>query len=53
MTVEALDAYARKTLSYTADLVPLFTTIMTTPTVEQPENIDDDADKLAEMKSTA
>jgi hypothetical protein len=48
-TVEALDAYARKTLSYAADLAPLFATTMTAPTVERPENIEADADKLAEM----
>lgn len=33
-TVEALDAYARKTLSYTADLAPLFASTMTVPTIE-------------------
>jgi hypothetical protein len=49
-TVEALDAYARKTLSYTADLAPLFATPMTTPTIERPENIEEDAtDRVSEM----
>ena len=36
-TVEALDAYARKTLTDTANLAPLFATPMTTPTIERPE----------------
>ena len=48
-TIEALDAYARKTLTYTADLAPLFATTMATPEVDRPENIADDADRVAEM----
>ncbi len=48
-TVEALDAYARKTLPYTADLAPLFAATMKAPEVEQPDNIATDADKLTEM----
>jgi hypothetical protein len=48
-TVEALDAYARKTLLYAADLAPLFGTVTTTPNVARPENIADDADKLDEV----
>jgi hypothetical protein len=45
-TVEALDAYARETLSYAADLALLFGTTMTTPIVASPEEVADDADKL-------
>ena len=48
-TVEALDAYARKTLSYSADLTPFFATTMTAPTIERPDIIVEDADKLEEM----
>ena len=48
-TVEALDAYARKTLSYTADLAPLFASTMTVPTIERPDNIAEEANKLEEM----
>ena len=35
-TIECLDAYARKTLSYTADLTPLFAARMTTPVIARP-----------------
>ncbi|KAI2510045.1 Reverse transcriptase (RNA-dependent DNA polymerase) [Fragilaria crotonensis] len=48
-TVEALDAYARKTLSYSADLAPLFATTMMAPTIERPDDIVEDAGKLEEM----
>ena len=48
-TVEALDAYARKTLSYSADLAPLFASNMAAKTIERPDNIVEAADKLEEM----
>jgi hypothetical protein len=48
-TFEALDAYVRMTLPYTADLAPLFAATMKAPDVEQPDNIATDADKLTEM----
>jgi Zinc knuckle len=35
-TIECLDAYSRKTLTYSADLKPLFATKMTTPIIERP-----------------
>ena len=35
-TIECLDTYARKTLSYTADLTPLFAARMATPIIERP-----------------
>jgi hypothetical protein len=48
-TIEALDAYAKKNLSYTADLAPLFATKMTAPSIERPVTIAEGADKLEEM----
>ena len=48
-TVETLDAYARKTLHYSADLAPLFAATMIAPTIERPKNIVKDADAVTAM----
>jgi hypothetical protein len=38
-TVEALDAYVKKKLTYSADLAPLFATTMRTPTIDLPGDL--------------
>jgi hypothetical protein len=48
-TIEALDAYAKKNLSYTADLSPIFAATMTEPKIERPVAIEEGADKLDKM----
>jgi hypothetical protein len=45
-TIEALNAYVKKTLPYTADLASLFAATITAPNIDRPDIIDDDADKL-------
>ena len=48
-TIEALDAYARKNLFYSADLAPLFAKKATVPSIERPEETDEEADTLSGM----
>jgi hypothetical protein len=48
-TVEVLDAYAKKTLSYAADLAPLFSAKMTAPSIDRPPPFEEGANKLEEM----
>ena len=49
-TVEALDAFARKTMQYAADLAPLFAATMAVPQIKRPQSIPaEGADRLDEM----
>ena len=42
-TIEALDAYARKNLFYADDLAPLFEKKAMVPSIERPEETDEEA----------
>ena len=48
-TIEALDAYARKNLFYSADLAPLSAKEATVLSIERPEETDEEADTLSGM----
>jgi hypothetical protein len=48
-TIECLDAYAKKTLMYSADLAPLFATKMAAPVVERPAPVEGVLDKFSEI----
>ena len=48
-TIEALDAYTRKNLLYSADLAPLFVKKATAPSIERPEETTEEPDTLSGM----
>ena len=48
-TIECLDAYTKKTLTYSADLASLFATKMAAPVVEHPVPIEGVLDKFSEI----
>ncbi|KAI2494383.1 hypothetical protein MHU86_20155 [Fragilaria crotonensis] len=48
-TIEALDAYVKKKLNYSADLAPLFGTTMRTPTIDLPGDLAPGAGETMKM----